>query len=155
MITKGDIESDLKNAMRSGEKVRLNTLRLVLTEVKFAEVAKKGHLDENALLGILQKQAKMRLETIADAKKAGREDMIPALDEELAILKVYLPEPLSDEELNALVKGAIQQSQAQGPQEMGKVMKVVMPQVQGRADGKVVSELARALLTDLVSNDEE
>ena len=155
MITKGDIESDLKNAMKSGEKIRLNTLRLVLTEVKLAEVAKKGHLDENALLGILQKQAKMRLETIADAKKAGREDMIPALDEELAILKVYLPEPLSDEELNALVKGAIQQSQAQGPQEMGKVMKVVMPQVQGRADGKVVSELVRALLTDLVSNDEE
>ena len=155
MITKGDIETDLKNAMKSGEKIRLNTLRLVLTEVKMAEVAKKGPLDDNALLGIFQKQAKMRLETIADAKKAGREDMIPALDEELAILKGYLPKPLSDEELNALVKGAIQQSQAQGPQEMGKVMKVVMPQVQGRADGKVVSELVRALLTDLVSNNEE
>ena len=97
----------------------------------------------------------MRLETIADAKKAGREDMIPALDEELAILKVYLPEPLSDEELNTLVKAAIQQSQAQGPKEMGEVMKVVMPQVQGRADGKVVSEMVRTLLTVLVSNDEE
>lgn len=155
MITKGDIETDLKSAMKSGEKIRLNTLRLVLTEVKLAEVAKKGPLDENALLGIIQKQAKMRLETIADAKKAGREDMIPALDEELAILKVYLPEPLSDEELNALVKAAIQQSQAQGPKEMGKVMKVVMPQVQGRADGKVVSEMVRTLLTVLVSNDEE
>jgi len=155
MITKGDIETDLKSAMKSGEKIRLNTLRLVLTEVKLAEVAKKGPLDENALLGIFQKQAKMRLETIADAKKAGREDMIPALDEELAILKVYLPEPLSDEELNALVKAAIQQSQAQGPKEMGKVMKVVMSQVQGRADGKVVSEMVRTLLTVLVSNDEE
>jgi uncharacterized protein YqeY len=155
MITKGDIETDLRSAMKSGEKIRLNTLRLVLTEVKLAEVAKKGPLDENTLLGIFQKQAKMRLETIADAKKAGREDMIPVLDEELAILKVYLPEPFSDEELSALVIDAIQQSQAQGPREMGKVMQVVMPQVQGRADGKVVSELVRALLTDLVSNDDE
>ncbi len=155
MITKGDIETDLRSAMKSGEKIRLNTLRLVLTEVKLAEVAKKGALDENALLGIFQKQAKMRLETIADAKKAGREELIPALDEELAILKVYLPEPFSDEELNALVIDAIQQSQAQGPREMGKVMQVVMPQVQGRADGKVVSELVRALLTDPVSNDDE
>lgn len=155
MITKGDIEADLRSAMKSGEKIRLNTFRLVLTEVKLAEVAKKGPLDENGLLGIFQKQAKMRLETIADAKKAGREDMIPALDEELAILKEYLPEPLSDEELSALVRDAIQQSQAQGPQEMGKVMKVVMPQVQGRADGKVVSELVRALLTLLLSSDDE
>lgn len=155
MITKGDIETDLRSAMKSGEKIRLNTLRLVLTEVKLAEVAKKGPLDENTLLGIFQKQAKMRLETIADAKKAGREDMIPVLDEELAILKVYLPEPFSDEELSALVIDAIQQSQAQGPREMGKVMQVVMPQVQGRADGKVVSELVRALLTDLVSSDDE
>ena len=154
MIDKQKLEADLKNALRAADKIRLNTIRMVLTEIKLAEVEKMSALDEAALLAILQKQAKMRRESIEDAKKADRPDLIPALEEELSILNDYLPEPLSEDELKELVSAAIVEAGAQGPQEMGHVMKVVMPQISGRADGKVVSQLVKAMLAKAPDPDE-
>jgi uncharacterized protein YqeY len=156
MITdKSELEAELKQALKSGDKIRLNTIRMVLTAVKLAEVDRKGPLDQDALIAIVQKQAKMRQESIGDATKAKREDLIPDLETELSILEGYLPEPLSEDELKDLVTKAIESVDASGPEDMGKVMKEVMPQVSGKADGKVVSQLVRSLLTEAVDSDEQ
>lgn len=154
MIKKVNLESELKSALKSGDKIRLNTIRMVLTAIKFSEVEKMGPLDEDALLAIIQKQAKMRRESIEDATKAERQDLIPTLEEELSILNEYLPEPLSEDDLKALVLSAIEQADARTPQDMGKVMKIIMPQVGGRADGKMVSQLVRTLLAEASDTDE-
>lgn len=156
MITdKSELEAELKQALKSGDKIRLNTVRMVLTAVKLAEVDKKGPLDQNALIAIVQKQAKMRQESIEDATKANREDLIPDLEMELSVLKDFLPEPLSEDELKVIVMKGIEAVDAHGPEHMGMVMKAVMPQVGGKADGKVVSQLVRSLLTEAVDPDEQ
>lgn len=156
MITdKNELEVELKRALKGGDKIRLNTIRMVLTAIKLAEVDRKGPLDQDALIAIVQKQAKMRQESIEDATKAKRDDLIPDLEEELSILKGYLPEPLSEDELKVLVTKAIESLNANSPADMGKVMKELMPQVSGKADGKVVSQLVRSLLTEAVDSDEQ
>ena len=154
MLEKANLESDLKSALKSGDKNRLNTIRMVLTEIKLAEVEKKKPLDEEAILAIFQKQAKMRRESMEDANKAKREDLIPTLEEKLSILNEYLPEPLSEEDLNTLVVSAIEQANAQSLRDMGNVMKIVMAQVGGRADGKMVSQLVRTLLVEASDTNE-
>ncbi len=146
MLTKESLQSDLKDAMRAGDDVRKRTLRMALAAIKLAEVERRGELDEGSLLAILQKEVKTRRESIEEAKRAGREDLIQALEAELAILHAYLPQPLTEDELRDLAQQAIQESGASDPKEMGKVMKVLMPRVQGRADGKTVSALVRELL---------
>ncbi len=146
MLTKESLQSDLKDAMRAGDDVRKRTLRMALAAIKLAEVERRGALDEGALLAILQKEVKTRRESIEEAKRAGREDLIQALEAELATLQAYLPQPLAEDELRELVQRAIQESGASDPKEMGKVMRVLMPRVQGRADGKTVSALVRELL---------
>jgi uncharacterized protein YqeY len=154
MVDKERLGEDLKSALKAGDKNRLNTIRMVLTAIKLAEVEKMDALDETAVLAIFQKQAKMRREAIEDAGKADRQDLVPALEEELSILKEYLPEPLSEDKLEEMVAAAIIEAAAQGPQDMGNVMKVIMSQVGGRADGKVVSQLVRAMLTKAADTDE-
>lgn len=146
MITKGSLETSLREAIRAGDDVRKRTLRMILAAIKLAEVERRGPLDDAGMLGVLQKEAKTRHETIADAERAGRDDLTAAARDELALVESYLPQPLSSEELEALARQAIAEAGASAPGDMGKVMKVLMPQVQGRADGKVVSDLVRRLL---------
>lgn len=148
MVTKTELEAELKNAMRSGNEVAKRTLRLVLSDVKLAEVERMESLDEEALTAVLQKQVKTRKETIEDAEKADRPEMIEKTNEELEFLKQYLPEEISDEELKQMSQEAIEEAGAQDPSEMGNVMKILMPRVQGRADGKRVSETVRTLLSN-------
>lgn len=147
MPTKESLEADLKQAMRSGDDVRKRTLRMVLSALKLAEVEKRGPLDEPATLAVLQKEIKTRRESIADAERAHRDDLIAATQAELAVLHSFLPEPLTQEALEEMVRQAVEEVGAAGPQDMGRVMKAVMPRIQGRADGKDVSELVRARLT--------
>jgi uncharacterized protein YqeY len=132
--------------MRSGDEVTKRTLRLVLTEVKLAEVENKGELDDEALQAVLQKQVKTRNETIADAEKAGRPEMVSDTKVELEILQRYLPAQLGDAEIEAMAKDTIEETGASDPSEMGAVMKILIPKVQGRADGKRVSQIVRTLL---------
>jgi hypothetical protein len=147
MPSRTQLEADLKDSMRSGDDVRKRTLRMVLSAVKLAEVEKRGELDEAAMIGVLQKEVKARNETIQDSERAARPDLVEASQAELAVLRSYLPTPLSEEELTLLARQAIEETDASTPAEQGKVMKVLMPRVQGRADGKAVSELVRKLLT--------
>ncbi len=147
MPTKPEFENALKDAMRAGDDTRKRTLRMILSAVKLAEVERRGPLDEAGLLAVLQKEAKIRNEAIADAQKAGRADLVAGAQAELALLESYLPKALSDEELEALARQAIAEAGASAPGDMGRVMKLLMPQIQGRADGKTASDLVRRLLT--------
>jgi hypothetical protein len=146
MLTKATFEDGLKQAMRSGDELGKGTLRMILSAIKLAEVERRGALDEAALLGVLQKEAKAREETIADAEAAGRSDLAAAAARELELIRAYLPAPLSAVELEALARQAIAEVGASTPADMGRVMKALMPRLQGRADGKTASDLVRRLL---------
>ncbi len=146
MLTNEGLQSDLQQAIRDGDDVRKRTLRMVLTAVKLAEVEKMEPLEAAEIIAVIQKEAKMRRESIEYADRAERQDLIGPLESELALLQTYLPQPFSDEELRALAQEAITETGAAGPQDMGKVMKILMPKVQGRVDGKAVSEAVRGLL---------
>ncbi len=147
MVTKAELEAQLKDAMRSGDPVRKRTLRMILAAAKLAEVERRGPLDETALLAVLQKEARVRQEAIADAERAGRADLLEDYRAELGLVESFLPQALTPQELEALAKKAIAEAGASAPGDMGRVMKALMPQVQGRADGKAVSELVRRLLS--------
>jgi len=146
MVTKAELETELHSAMRSGDDLRKRTLRMILSSVKLAEVEKRGELDEAGMQAVLQREVKTRHEAIADAEKAQRPDLAAATHAELAVVQAYLPAQLSPDELEQMTRQAIAASGAAGPQDMGKVMKEIMPKVQGRADGKTVNEIVRRLL---------
>lgn len=146
MLSKEALEADLKTAMKAGDDLRKRTLRMVLSAIKLAEVEKRGPLDEGSLIAILQKEIKTRRESIMDAERAHRDDLIAASQGEIDVVQSFLPQRLSTDDLQNMVRKAIEETGASGPQDMGKVMKAVMPHVQGRADGKDVNELVRSLL---------
>jgi uncharacterized protein YqeY len=148
MVLKEDLQNDLQNAIRSGDNLKRDTLRMALTAIKLAEVEKRGPLDEAATISVLQKEAKVQQEAIEDAQKAGREDLIKQFRSILKILETYLPEPLTEEVVMQLAKDAILEVGGETPQDMGKVMGVLMPRIQGRMDGKKVSQIVRNLLHD-------
>ena len=147
MVTRTELEAELHSAMRSGDEPRKRTMRMLLSAVKLAEVEKRGALDEAGMQAVLQKEVKVRHEAIADAEKAHRPELVQAAQAELAILQAYLPQPLSPAELERLVREAFASAGATGPQDMGKVMKEIMPRIQGRADGKEVSAVVQRLLS--------
>lgn len=147
MLSRQVLEAHLKDALRSGDEVRKRTLRMVLAAVKLAEVERRGPLDEPGLLAVLQKEARTRQEAIADAERALRPDLAEAAQAELRVVESYLPKPLTAEELEALARQAIAETGAKTVADMGHVMKVLMPKVQGRADGKAASDLVRRVLT--------
>lgn len=132
--------------MRSGDTVRKNTIRLALAAIKQVEIDKQTTLDDMAVIALLQKEIKNRLEAAEEARQAGRDDLVKENAAEIAVLKVFLPEALSAEELRELVKAAIAESGASGPTDMGRVMKVALEKVAGRAPGGEVSAKVRELL---------
>ena len=135
------IKSDVATAMKAGDRDRVGALRLVLSELQKAE--KDGDSDEQA---VLRRERKRRRESEAAYRDAGREDLAVTEAYEAGIIEGYLPEELPDEELDALVKQAIADTGAEGPRDMGKVIKQVMAAAGGRADGKKVSSKAREAL---------
>jgi uncharacterized protein YqeY len=146
MDLKSNLQSDLKDAMRRGEETRKSTLRMALTAMKLAEVEKGAQMDETAYLAIIQKEIKARREAIADAEKAHRPELISQAEQEIKILQGYLPAAFSPEELEALVKTAIAEVSATSIREMGQVMKVLVPRLQGRASNDQASQVVRKLL---------
>jgi hypothetical protein len=146
MDLKSTLQSDLQDAMRHGDEIRKSTLRMALTSIKLAEVEKSAQMDEAAYLSIIQKEIKARRESIADAERANRPDLIPQAEQEIVILQGYLPAAFSQEELESLAKTAITEVGATSIREMGQVMKVLMPRLQGRASGDQASQVVRRLL---------
>ena len=136
----------MKDAMKSGDEVRKRTVRMALAAVKQAEVDKRIELDDTAVMGLLQKEIKNRRESLEEAKKANRLDLIEANEAEIDVLQAFLPKAMPAEELRALVQAAITETGAASPTDMGKVMKTVMPRVAGRAPNDMVSTTVRELL---------
>jgi len=146
MDTKEKLEKSLHEAMKSGDNTRKNSIRMALTNIKLAEVEKGGHLDEAAVISILQKEIKSRRESIADAQKANRSDLIQSSEEEIKIFEEFLPKQISPEELKTLAQTVINELQASKPSDMGKVMKEMLARTQGQASGDQISQVVRGLL---------
>ena len=132
--------------MKNRDELRKVPIRLVMAGIKEAEIDKQKELDDSDVLRIIQKEAKARLDTIADAQKANRPDLEERAEAELAILKEFLPEELSQEKIEALVHETIAEVGASSLADMGAVMKAIMPKIQGRADGGQVSQIVRQAL---------
>lgn len=147
MELKNKLETALKDAMRTNNEVTRRTIRMVLSAVKFAEIDKGVALDDAALLGILQKEVKSRNEAIYEAQKANRSDLIEANQAEIAVLETFLPKQLSQAEVDEMVREAIVETQASSMTDMGKVMKVLMPKLQGRVAGDLISQTVRKHLS--------
>jgi len=140
------IDADMKAAMRAKDRERLGTVRLILAAIKQREVDERTTLDDDQVLAVLDKMAKQRRDSIAQYEGAGRQDLADKEQRELAIIQDYMPQPLSAAEIAALIDAAVASTGAGGMQDMGKVMGVLKPQVQGRADMGAVSAAVKARL---------
>jgi uncharacterized protein YqeY len=146
MDTKNKLQVALVEAMKSNDKVAKTTIRLAMAAIKNWEIDKKSTITEQSVLTILQKELKIRREAIEGAEQANRADLISEAEAEINILKAFLPAPLTNDELDTLVRETINEVGAREPKEMGKVMKLLMPRIQGRADGKHTSGLVHKYL---------
>lgn len=146
MDIKTQLNESVKDAMKSGDEVRKRTLRMVLAAVKQVEVDKRTAVDDLAIVALIQKEIKNRREAIEEAKKANRSDLIGENEVEITVLEAFLPKAMPAEELRALVQAAIAETGASAPSDMGKVMKIVMPKVAGRAPNDVISSAVKELL---------
>ena len=146
MSLKERIQQDMKDAMRAADKPRLGTIRLILAAIKQIEVDERKDLDDTGITIVLDRMVKQRRESISQFEKAGRTDLVDQEAAELAIIQTYLPEPLSESELNALIDEAMAQTGASSIKDMGKVMALLKPKLQGRADMGAVSALIKARL---------
>lgn len=147
MELKAQLAEDLKTALRSGDKLRTSVIRLLTALIKNREVEKRGPLTDAEVIQAVSASCKQRQEAIEQYRQGGRQDLVDKETAELGILQSYLPAALGADELRALVRDAIRDSQASSAREMGKVMALLMPKVTGRADGKVVSTLVREMLS--------
>ncbi|MBI5053162.1 MAG: GatB/YqeY domain-containing protein [Chloroflexi bacterium] len=148
MSLKQTIETELKNAMRVGDETRKTALRSIIAGIKLAEVEQRGTpLEDSTVLGIIQKEIKSQRESIADAQKASRADLVAQSESLIAIYESFLPKQLSRDEVIVHVQAAIAEVNANNPGDMGKVMKVIQPKLKGLADNKLISDVVKELLT--------
>jgi uncharacterized protein len=137
------LNQDLREAMRSGDTGRRNTIRLLLTTIKNAEIEQGGELSEEAAASILQKQAKQRRESITAFEQGGRPDLAEAEQAELEVISSYLPEQMDEAAIREIVRAEIVRQGASGAQNIGKVMGPLMGKLRGRADGALVQKIVR------------
>ena len=147
MSLKAQITEDMKNAMRAKETAKLNTIRLIIAEIKRKEVDEQIELSDEQTVAVVEKMIKQRKDSITQFEAGGRADLAEIEKAELAVLTVYMPAGLSDEEVAAEVAAAVAATGAAGPQDIGKVMGVLKPKLAGRADMTVVSGLVKKALT--------
>ena len=137
----------MKSSMKSGEKARLGVIRLMRAAIKQIEVDERIELDNDRIIAVLDKMTKQRRESIEQFSKASRDDLIAIEESELLVIKEYLPEALSETEINTLVEQSINSTGASSIKDMGKVMGMLKPQMQGRADMGKVSQLIKSRLS--------
>ncbi len=146
MSLKAEIQEAVKTALKSGDAVTLSTLRLLLSALHNEEIRVRKELTADDIQKTITTLGKQRSEAIELFRKGGREELAQKEEAELLVLKRYLPQPLSEDEVAALIRASIDEAGAKGIQDIGKVMKLLMPKVAGRSDGKRVNEMAKALL---------
>ena len=146
MSLKEKITEDMKNAMRAKEAARLATIRLLTSAIKQKEVDERIEVNDEQVLGIIEKMIKQRKDSITQFEAGGRQDLADIEKSELAILSTYMPAALSEAEVQAEVQAAVAASGATGPQDMGKVMAILKPKLAGSADMTAVSAIVKAAL---------
>jgi len=146
MDLKSKLESDLKDALRASDDLRKRTLRMVIASIKNTEIDHRSKLDDLAVSAIMQKEIKSRREAIVEAEKAKRTDLAQAAQDEISVLEAYLPKAMSEADLQAAAAEVIQEINASTPADMGKVMKILLPRLQGKAPGDMVSKVVKELL---------
>ncbi len=147
MNLKQRLQDDLKDALRARDGRRKSIIRMTLAAITYAEVEHGGDLDEAGVTAVLQKQAKQRRDTIAELKEANRSDLLAEEEAELEALEEYLPQLLSREEIAEEARHVIAELRATAMGQMGTVMRQLMPKLKGRADGRIVNEIVRELLS--------
>jgi uncharacterized protein YqeY len=140
------VDADTKDALKSGAKDKVSTLRMLNAALKNKQIEKRRPLTEEEVVETVRSLIKQRKDSIEQFAKGGRQDLVDKETAEVAVLEVYLPQQLSREELEVMVREAVAQTGAQGAKDMGKVMKAILPMVGGRADGKLISELVKSTL---------
>jgi len=146
MNTKEKLENQLKEAMRSSDQMRKQTIRLALSSIKLAEIDQGKPLDENTVLAILQKEVKTHQETLENAEKGGRTEIVQENQQQISILLEFLPEQLSEDEITTIAEQVIADVQAKDMKDMGKVMREIIPRIKGRASSDKVSHIVRQIL---------
>ena len=144
---KSQLQDDMKSSMKGGDKERLAVIRMMLAAIKQVEVDERIDPDDTRITAILDKMAKQRRESIAQFETANRDDLIAIEEAELKIIQEFLPEALTDDQINELVEQSIASTGASSMQDMGKLMGVLKPQLQGRADMGKVSQLVKSRLS--------
>ncbi|HIJ60799.1 MAG TPA: GatB/YqeY domain-containing protein [Nitrospirae bacterium] len=140
------IDSDLKEALKNKQELRLSTLRLIKASIKNKSIEKQSPLSDEEIQALLSGQIKQRKDSIEQYNKAARQDLANKEQQEIDIIKNYLPEELTPQEIDKIIESAIRESKATNSSDIGKVMKIIMPKVRGKADGKYVNERVKALL---------
>jgi uncharacterized protein YqeY len=144
---KEQLDADLKAAMRAKDELKLSVVRMLKSAIKYREIELMKPLDDAGVIGVIASEIKRRRDSVEQYTAGNRKDLADKEDAEIKVLQGWLPAQLSEEELRKLVDAAVQKSGAQGPKDMGAVMKLLMPETQGKADGKVVSEMVKARLS--------
>jgi hypothetical protein len=146
MALREKLDEDLKSAMRAKDSLRMNTVRGLKSAIKYREIELMKPLDDAGILGVVSTEIKRRRDSVEQYRAGNRPDLADKEEAEIKILQEFLPQQLSPAEVEAKVAEVIARVGAQGPKDMGAVMKALLPEVQGRADGKVVSELVKQRL---------
>lgn len=144
---KARLAEDLKGALKSGDRLKTSVIRLLSSLIKNREVEKRAELDDHEIIQAVVASCKLRREAIEQYAKGGREDLAAKEEAELKLLESYLPPPVSQEELLQKVNGAIQAAGAASIKDMGRVMALLMPEISGRADGRLVSQMVKDALS--------
>jgi len=140
---------DMKLAMKSGNKIELDTIRMLRAQIQTSSIAKKDTLDEDEVTQVLQKEAKKRKEAIEMYQQGKREDLVNKERQEIEIISKYLPEQLSDAEIDRIIKDSVESIGAESEKDMGRVMGDIMPKVKGKTDGKIVQQRVREYFDNL------
>ena len=147
MTLKDSLSADMKAAMKESQgKTKLSVLRLVKAAIQYEEIEKHRELSDEEVLGIIAREIKQRQDTIPDYQRANREEAVNKIREEMEYLQTYLPQQMSEEEIRDLVYQVVKDIQAKDSKDIGKVMKSIIPQTKGRADGKLVSSIVKQIL---------
>ena len=149
MLFKDRLNVDLKDAMRNKDAIKRTVIRTLLSEIRNAEIAAQKDLQESDIEGVMSKQAQQRKDSIEAYDEAGRQDLVDKETAELNIISEYLPEQMTEVEIEGIIAETLNKVAATGPSDMGKVMGALMPLVKGRADGKVVNAMVTAKLKNL------
>lgn len=143
MTLKQKLQEDLKTSMKNKDTLRKSVITLIRSSIKQVEVDKRIELNDDDVIDIISKQLKQRNDSLEQFLDAGREDLVEETRSEIEVLKEYLPQQLSEEELNEIVKQTISEVEATSMKDMGKIMSVIKPKTKGRADGKLINKLVK------------